>query len=323
MRYVGVIAVLACMVLTACSDAHEPLSVAATPHIDASRPIPGVRVGLTPTLEGGYAGWCVTMISRYSGRHGGVSCGGVRTSTGPIFDETCSDEVTPKIVTRVLLLTRGNVAAVTVAGGAPISTESNHMLPAGLRAAALELPGYKVAPRPATVIQPWNPCPRVTSLNTNGKPIHEQGRSGAPLSVQLPRRQWEAPARQPNGICRLSSTGLRRGTIVSGGTVAIRVGPLPKLIGHAFISCTEITYLYMREHNIPAAVLLNAEHPGANPPPLPDMRAVRRHPGVFATPPDRFARRIHGAWLVVQEEDNIGPSVPVELLEHLRATVHL
>jgi hypothetical protein len=33
------------------------------------------------------------------------------------------------------------------------------------------------------------------------------------------------------------------------------------------------------------------------------------------------ARRIPGAWLVVEEEDRIGFRVPVELLEDLRATI--
>jgi hypothetical protein len=53
------------------------------------------------------------------------------------------------------------------------------------------------------------------------------------------------------------------------------------------------------------------------------MKPLPGHPSVFEGPQDRFARRIRGAWLVVQEEDNIGPSVPLELLEHLHATVHL
>jgi hypothetical protein len=323
MKFIGVTAVLACTVLAACSDAPGASSVASTHRTVASRPMPGVRVGLTPMLEGGHAGWCVTMTTTYPARHDGASCGGVRTSTGPIFDETCTEELTPNVVTHVLVLTRGDVAAVTVAGGAAIPTESNNMLPAGLRSAAIELPGYKVALKPPTVVEPWRPCPRVTALDTHAKPIHEQGRQGAPLVIRLPRRQWKAPARPPSGVCRLSSTRLRRRIVAAEGTVALRVRPLPKLIGKASISCAETTYAYMEEHDLPASVLLSAAHPGANPPPLPDMTPVHGHPGVFASPPSTFARRVHGAWLVVQEEDNIGPSVPVELLEHLHATVDL
>jgi hypothetical protein len=51
----------------------------------------------------------------------------------------------------VLVLTRGDVTAVTVAGGAPIPTESNSALPAGLRAAAIELPGYRIVAKSFTV----------------------------------------------------------------------------------------------------------------------------------------------------------------------------
>lgn len=322
MRFVGLVAVLACMVLAACSGARG--TVGATSHVVvASRPMPGVRIGLTPMLEGGYAGWCISVITTYSGRRGGASCGGVRTSTGPIYYETCNAEVTPNGVTHVLVLTRADVAAVTVNGGAPISTESNHMLPAGLRAAALELPGYKIAARPPTAGEPWSPCPHVTPLDTKAQPIRKQGRAGVPLAVRLPRRHWEAPARPPSGVCRLSSTRLRRDTVASEGGVALQVRPLPKLLGHAFISCAETTYIYMNEHHLPAAVLLNAAHPGATPSPLPDMTPVPEHPGIFASPPHKFARRVHGAWLVVQEEDNIGPHVPVELLEHLHVVMNL
>lgn len=321
MRHVGPIAVLACAVLAACSGARGTSSV--TSRDVASRPTPGVRVGLAPMLEGGYAGWCVAMIATTSLGRSGTSCGGVRTSTGPIFDETCTAEISPNVVTHVLVLTKSAVAAVTVAGGAPISTEFNDMLPTGLRAAAIELPGYTVVGRPHTVGGGWGPCPRVTPVATNAKPIREQGRSGNPLAVRLPMRQWEAPARPPRGVCRLSARRLPGDTVAAEGAVAVRVGPVPKLVGNAFISCADVTYIYMNEHNLLASVLLDAAHPSAALPLLPDMVPVHGHPGVFATPPDRFARRVGNAWLIVQEEDNIGPSVPVELLEHLRATVHL
>lgn len=107
------------------------------------------------------------------------------------------------------------------------------------------------------------------------------------------------------------------------GTAATRVRPFPELLGQAFISCAETTYFYQDNHDLPAAVLVDAARPGAVPPGLPGMEPLAGHPSVFEAPPDMFARRVRGAWLVVEEEDNIGPSVPVELLEHLRARVHL
>ncbi len=210
-----------------------------------------------------------------------------------------------------------------MAGGAPIPTESNSTLPDGLRGAAIELPGYRIVPKSYSVGYPWLPCPRVIPLDANGKPSDKQGRSGNRLAVPLPRRYWYPPARPPSGVCQLTATRLPRETVAIEGVVVTHVRPFPELLGQAFISCADTTYFYQNNHDLPAAVLLDAAHPGAPPPGLPGMKPVAGHPSVFEVPPDMFARRIRGAWLVVEEEDNIGPRVPVELLEHLRATVHL
>jgi hypothetical protein len=88
----------------------------------------------------------------------------------------------------------------------------------------------------------------------------------------------------------------------------------------------DTTFIYREENHLRAAVLLDALQLGITPPPLPDMRPIAGHPGIFAAPGSQgetVARRIRGAWLVVEEQDGIGLRVPVELLEHLRATIHL
>jgi hypothetical protein len=279
-------------------------------------------------LDGGSAGWCIatTKTSSTSKKGGGVGgCGGVRTSTGPIFYETCQGGSRGKnsAETEVAVLTRGEVAFVAVAGGRPIPTESNSTLPGGLRAAAIELPGYRIIAKPFAAPDPWSPCPRVTALDANAKPIDKQGRSGAPLTVQLPRQYWYRPEHPLSGVCQLTATRLPRDTVAIEGIVATRVRSLPELLGRAFISCVDTIYFYRDEHDLPAAVLLDAAHPGAVPPGLLGMKPLAGHPSVFEAPPHMFARRIRGAWLVVEEEDNIGSRVPVELLERLRATVHL
>jgi hypothetical protein len=318
-RFSGLVAALAGMVvMSSCSSAGGTDSSASMRHTVVSRPVPGVRIGLTPMLDGGYAGWCIARTDTYdSGKDSGPICTGARSSSGPIFVETCSGNIS----TEVVVLTRKEVASVAVAGGTPIPTESNATLPDGLRAAAIELPGYRIVPKSFTAGYPWRPCPHVTALDVNAKPIDKQGRSGIPLAFRLPRRKWEEPARPPSGDCRLTSTQLPEETVAAEGTVAIRVRPFPELLGQAFISCVETTYLYRDEHHLPAAVLLDAARPGAAPPSLPGMKPLAGHPSVFAAPPNRFARRVRGAWLVVEEEDNIGPSVPLKLLERLHATV--
>lgn len=108
--------------------------------------------------------------------------------------------------------------------------------------------------------------------------------------------------------------------------VATVIRPENGLVGQALESCVDITYFYLGEHALTTAVLLSASHPGAMSPALPGMKPLAGHAGIFEAPGDgneMAARRIPGAWLVVEENDEIGLRVPVELLEHLRATIHL
>jgi hypothetical protein len=330
MRFFGMIVTLACaVVVSSCSSTRGVRSDGFVRHTGVSPSIPGLRVGLAPTLDGGYAGWCVAITATHISRrdHSGAYCGGEKTLTGPIFFETCSGGITlgktPNVRANVVVLTRGNVVAVTVADRAPVLTESNSALPAGLRAAEIELPGYKIVLK-SFVGYTWSPCPRVTPLDGDGKLIDKRGVPSIPLVVRLPTRRWsETGPPRPRGVCQLTVTRLPRETVTYEGTVVARVKAFPQLLGQAFISCAETTYIYDNEHDLHSAVLLNASHPGATPPALPGMEPLAGHPGIFEAPPDRFARRIHGAWLVVQEEDNIGPHVPVELLERLHATIGL
>jgi hypothetical protein len=56
------------------------------------------------------------------------------------------------------------------------------------------------------------------------------------------------------------------------------------------------------------------------------MRALTGHPGIFTTLGGegvRVARRIPGAWLVVEESDQIGLAVPLLLLDSLSAEINL
>ncbi len=323
MPFVRLIAALLCgLLLSACSSVHESDADASLHPAVVSRVIPDARLVLTPGLAGGSAGLNMTLA--YTTRKGdsGIGTGRPTTTTGPIFHEGCSESKRYVVTSYIAVLTRRDVASVAVVGGAPIPTESNSTLPDGLRGAAIELPGYRIA-EPFSTGYPWSPCPRVIGFDANGKQIDEQGRIGKPLDVELPSRHWQAPARPTSGVCGLTATRLPRETKVLGGTVAARLRPLPDLPNHAFISCAETTYIYMDEHEFPAAVLLDAVHPGAEMPALPGMEPLAGHPGIFEMPPDRFARRVRGAWVAVQEEEGIGPSVPIDLLEHLRASVTL
>ncbi len=209
------------------------------------------------------------------------------------------------------VLTTSDVTAISVAGGTPIPTHANSTLPDGLRAAVVEILRRKG--------KPW-PCPRAMPLAANGRPmIHRRAKPGRPLAVTLAGTQhWRESAHPPAGACQLAATQLPRETVAYEGNVATRIRPHPGLVGRALLSCADTVYIYQEEHRLTSAVLLNASHPGATPPPLAGMKRLAGYPGIFEAPGgegERVARRIPGAWLVVEEEDGVGLGVPVELLD--------
>ncbi len=290
-----------------------------------SRSVPNSRVLLVPELQGGWAGWCVATSYRMA-TEGSAGCGeATTTSTGPIFDEAGCKEDEARI--EIFALTTSEVAAVSVYGGRPIPTFTNATLPDGLRAAAVEVLRHNGHP---SIDVDSALCPRLTPLDAQDKPIRKKSMSGRPQAVGLPGTlHWEEPARTPKGDCELTLTGLPKESVAIEGDVATRIGqirPYRGLLGRALLSCVSTVYLYHDEHHLTSAVLLNASRPGATPPPLPAMKPLAGHPGIFQAPGSEgeiVARRIRGAWLVVEEEDRIGLSVPLELLEDLRAKIHL
>lgn len=312
---IGTMALLWAVMISACSHS-DTLSAY------VSRPAPNGHVRLVPELRGGSAGWCVATGYR-TATEGSSGCGEATTTlTGPIIDEAGCDENETTI--HIYALTKSNVAAVSVYGGPPIPTTTNSTLPDGLRGAAIEVlrhnghPSFKIG---------GAPCPRLTPLDAHGRPIIQKSKPGRPQAFTLPgTRRWEAPAHPSTGACELAATQLPRETVAYKGDVATQIRAYRELLGRAFLSCVDTIYIYHEEHHLTSAVLLSASHPGATPPPLPGMKPVAEHPGIFKAPGcegELAARRIPGAWIVVEEEDRIGLGVPVELLEHLRATIHL
>ncbi len=282
-----------------------------------SRPVPNGYVYVVPELEGGWAGWSMEAgyRTKTEGGSGGAPLG--RTSTGPIFAEQGCEQNERSI--DVFALTTHEVAAVSVAGGRPIATTTNSTLPDGLRAAAVEVLRRNGQP---SILRN---CPRITPFDVHGKPIDRKGKPGSPQAFKLRgTRQWEAPAHPPRGVCELAAAQLPQEIVASKGGVATQVRPHRGLFGQALLSCVGTVYVYEEQHHLTAAVLLDAERPGARPPALAGMKPVPGRRGIFESPGaegKRVERRIPGAWLVVEEEDEIGLRVPVELLESLYATV--
>lgn len=295
-----------------------------------SRAEPDSEVRLVPNLNGGTAGWSVEFRTAHTG--GG---GPPESPRGPIYAEGCS---TSSTVTELDLLTSSSVAAVSVLGGPPIRTRTYPTLIDGLRAVVVEVKRGKGQAM----------CPKVTPLNARLRPLSLHGKRNSPLAISPPdtapwlgkldsgRRTCPIsppspascvlPPHPPAGACHLTASNPGPGITEQGGAIATRIKPVIGLAGPAFLSCADYDYFYEEEDQLDSAVLLNATHPGAEPPRLPGMRALTGHPGIFTTLGGegiRVARRIPGAWLVVEESDQIGLAVPLLLLDSLSAEINL
>lgn len=304
------VAIICAIVVSGCSDSSADRAY-------VSRPVRNAHVLLIPELRGGWAGW--SLATGYQNVREGSAGGGplTRTLTGPVFAESGCSEDEKKI--QLYAVTRSEVVAVSVYRGRPIATTTNATLPDGFRAAAIEV--LRHSGQPGVGLH----CPRMTPIGKNGRRIDKKGKPGKPQAFRLPgTRRWDAPARAPKGACELTATQLPRETVASEGAVATQIRAYRGLLDQALLSCVDTVYIFHEEHHLTAAVLLSASHPGATSPPLPAMKPLAGYPGIFESPGsegDLVARRVSGAWLVVEEEDGIGPEVPVELLDDLRVTI--
>jgi hypothetical protein len=268
---------------------------------------------LVPALHGATVGWCLTVVTPT--REG---CEVPPTSRGPIFVEGCKEG--PSMGVDAYALTTSRVASVSVDGGPSVRTRRESSLPPGLRAVVVEIANEKKGQS-----QKEAPCPRFTPFNAKGQRIVQTVIPGPRLQVALPgRKTWELPAHPPYGPCAIRTFGLA-GYTAKWGSVASRVTAYRGAIGNAFLSCVSAEYFSSAEISMSAAVLLNASHPGTRPAPLPDIKPLPGHPGVFqaqGSGGELLVRDIGKGWLVV-EEGVAGLREPLILLEHLRATVHL
>ncbi len=214
-------------------------------------------------------------------------------------------------------LTTSQVAAVSVAGGAPVPTRAESGLPDGLRAVAVTIHGLQgqLQSNLARLLTSFTP------LSGNGQPITQLVTAGPPLSGNERSRSLPDPARPTIGACRLQATPLS-GLVVQGGSVLTMVRPSHPQLGREFISCASTSYSW-HGWSLLAGVLLDASRPGAVPAPLPAMRPLAGHAGIFQAPGfegQMTARRIPGAWLVVCRAKL---QQRLALLDHLRATTHV
>jgi hypothetical protein len=101
------------------------------------------------------------------------------------------------------------------------------------------------------------------------------------------------------------------------------VRPHKNVRGREFVDCVQVSYLF-GGWPLEVNVLLDGAHPGATPAPLPALRALVGHRGVFEGPgleAETVARRIPGAWILVARGESLKQRLAA--LEHLSITLRL
>jgi hypothetical protein len=273
-----------------------------------SRVVKHQEILLVPPMNAGSAGWCMAIPPE-----GGCAAG---RSRPPIVAESWTSGG-PPTVTMGYALTTSQVLSVSISGGSSIPTRAEAALPDGLRAVVIEVRGLNPE---------HEQLPHFTPLNAQGeRMLQSSGRGseirGRGLASEVPVRNVDNPARPSSGACRISQEHLV-GLKSEAGSVITVVKSQVGLIGQGFLSCASTSYK-LDGWPLLACVLLDAGHPGADPPPLPNMKPLAGHPGIFEAPGPEgefVARRVNGAWLGVARAE-LGQRVT--LLEHLHATVRL
>lgn len=302
MLVVGV--VMCALILSACSGASAP----------DIQTVAGGQVMMVPEVSAGWAGWCVAIVTRQASE-----CPNDPGKSGPILSESWSAGGS---VTEGAALTTSEVATVAVNGSRPIATQTASAVAGalGLRSVIVEIRRKKVRTEDSKSL------PHFTPRNAKGAAIRRPVGPGVPLGVTVPIRSWQRPQHAPSGICEIDVEDFPGLSARWGAVVTAVRRSYQGLLGRSFLSCASTEY-FRGEEPLEAGVLLDASRPGAEPPPLPAMRAVRDHPGIFqaqgaAGEGQMLGRRIAHAWLVV-EEGGSTLRQRIALLERLRATIHL
>lgn len=313
-RRVSVVSLVICaLVVSSCSASSAP--IAGT--------VPGGEVMLVPQVSAGWAGWCITVVTKGSG-----GCGGEPGKSGSILSETWSSRSggssgrATRYVTKGAALTTGEVVEVSVDGGRPVPTRPASAVAGdlGLRYVVVEIRGQKQEK------EDNKSFPYFTPLDSQGRVIRRVLKPVVSLGFMVPTREWKQPEGVPSGVCELGTEGWPGVSARWGAVVTEVKRSYSGLPDQPFLSCASTEYFY-EEQSVEAGVLLDALHPGAEPPPLPGLKAVLGHPGVFQAQGESgegqmLARRIPKAWLVV-EEGGSSFEERLALLDHLRATVDI
>lgn len=288
------------------------------------------RITVFPDLPAGGAGWATGFAFSRNGHltSGGQAGGLYPTARDPIFGGAGVGyiAVVPQTSDSVAFSLTGPEVAAIHFDGRTIRTFTSPQLPTGDRVAVFFLP----AGAPAAVVAgseritgnstrvpagPGGATRRIRAaalvpLDAAGQviPVRPSNQDEFPSTAfwQAPSAvtptihepPYHGPTHPGPGACELGQSRLPGLTPEWGHTLA-RITPITGAQGELLLSCID-THYYLHGWPLTAAVLLNAQHPGAAPGPLPGTMQVVGATGIVDYPGAGLSgRRIGNAWLVV------------------------
>jgi hypothetical protein len=282
---------------------------------------------VTPNLQAGGVGWCISAQVFYAtGGGGALGCGYAPLPDRPIIASGGDGSGTRdgNIYTstpQYAFVTTPQVAAVRVSRSLTIRTRRDPQLPNHYRIAIYVHQTISHKPIPSSP-----PLGSVVALDRTGHqiglPASDRGEPRDPAVFWPSAQAKTAPA----AACEIDTGGLK----ASYGSVVKNVRGFPSLTDKTFLACATTSLRDAKPRGVLAAVLLDAQHPGlSTPPPLPNAAPVPGHPGTFNEGPiaPRSAvlaitgRRVGHAWLVVQASGTLQHRLAI--LDQIGACVHL
>ena len=288
------------------------------------------RITVFPDLPAGGAGWATGFAFSRNGQltSGGQAGGLYPTARDPIFGGAGVGYISvgPQTSASVTFSLTGPEVAAIRFDGRNIRTFISSQLPAGDRVAVFFLPAGAPAPVVAgferitggTTRVPAGPgrssrrirAAALVPLDAAGQaiPVSRSNPSASPSTAfwQAPTAvtptihepPYHGPTHPGPGACELGQSRLPGLTPEWGHTLA-RITPITSAQGELLLSCID-THYYLHGWPLTAAVLVNAQHPGAAPGPLPGATPVASATGTVDSPGSSLSgRRIGNAWLVV------------------------
>lgn len=194
-------------------------------------------------------------------------------------------------------------------------TRADRQLPSGYRIAI----AVQQALGKKTALRGGPGAPTAVALDRHGRPIRATARTAR---LGDPAVFWQAKAAgraskgsplatsPPPGGCEIDTSGLA-GATPEYGFVVRHIRGFPRLSAEDYLSCASTDFTYHRRVVL-AAILLDAQHPGAAPALLPNASQVSQQPQAFslATLPTGgsesiTARRVGDAWLVIRATGSV------------------